>query len=154
MVSCDSTCHVFDFATFKRGKLHSELPYKALRDERANYAPLTGRCSVGGKWFYMSGVPTMPATLQGFPCQNIQAFRAGIDTTALWDAYGRRWLDSYGRAIITLEIDGLAYEVEDVYLVDMPAGVQGMLSRVFLQDYNLTLHHSREYRTWIIPHIP
>ncbi|KAG0281761.1 hypothetical protein BGZ95_011079 [Linnemannia exigua] len=95
MISADSTCHVFDFETFKRGKLHSELPHKL------NYKPyrlfidtVTITTAANLTPFTVHGIATVPIIIDGRALQVVDVFLVDL-SSQIQGIFSNRFLNDY-----------------------------------------------------------
>ncbi|KAG0377232.1 hypothetical protein BGX24_006476 [Mortierella sp. AD032] len=81
MISADSTCHVFDFETFKRGKLHSELPHKLhYKPYRLFIDTVTVTTAANLTPFTIHGIATVPIAIEGRGLQVADVFLVDLSS--------------------------------------------------------------------------
>ncbi|KAG0214680.1 hypothetical protein BGX33_001938 [Mortierella sp. NVP41] len=66
MISTASTCHIFDFETFKRGTLHKKYPHMLnYMEYRPNIDKVTIKSLFGGSPMKVHGVAAVPIIING-----------------------------------------------------------------------------------------
>ncbi|KAK3842725.1 MAG: hypothetical protein J3R72DRAFT_523362 [Linnemannia gamsii] len=95
MISADSTCHVFDFETFKRGKLHSELPHKLhYKPYRLFIDTVTITTAANLTPFTVHGIATVPIAIEGRGLQVADVFLVDL-SSQVQGIFSNKFLTDY-----------------------------------------------------------